>query len=38
MQVCVDYEKEIGHSKAEADAVQLEGIRARLGAAETPPE
>jgi tetratricopeptide (TPR) repeat protein len=30
MQVCVDYEREIGHPDAEADAARVEEIRARL--------
>jgi len=30
IQVCVDYEREIGHPDAENDAAQLEGLRAKL--------
>ena len=31
MQVCVDFEKEIGHQDAEKDADRLEAVRAKLG-------
>jgi hypothetical protein len=30
MQVCVEYELEIGHPDAEADAQRVETLRARL--------
>ena len=30
MQVCVDFERELGHPDAEKDAARVEAIRARL--------
>jgi tetratricopeptide (TPR) repeat protein len=37
MQVCVDYEREIGHVDAEKDAAQLDQVRQRLAAAQDSP-
>jgi tetratricopeptide (TPR) repeat protein len=31
MQICVDYEREIGHPDAENDAAHLEALRAKSG-------